>query len=127
MVNCTFYLCTRDLPARKARRELLTKEELDHLLNSHSQSPVSVVNTLASTGIVFNRWEKKGMAFYCHCSRRYWTRNGLKKHYKLKCHQIQIPIEQPYFIIVDAREIPVEKNAEYSDDDVGEDEAVSLA
>jgi hypothetical protein len=125
MSNCTFYHCTRDLPAKKALGDPLTKDELDHMLNSHSQSIVSVVNTLASTGIVFRRWEQIGMAFYCHCGRRYWTRNGLKKHYKLKCHQAQIPIEQPYFSIVDAREIPVEEYADYSDDNIGEEEVVS--
>ncbi|KAG0340248.1 hypothetical protein BG005_003280, partial [Podila minutissima] len=133
MAKCTFYHCVLGLIDRKATLsgqdsdEQLTKSEKNHLLRSHSQVPVRSRNTLLGVGVVFERCASNGMAFYCHCKKRYWTRDGLAKHYREHCSQTDIPPKIAGLKLVDASEVTNEdltliNTAAGSDDEVGEDD-----
>ncbi|KAF9303815.1 hypothetical protein BG003_001879, partial [Podila horticola] len=131
--SCTFYDCVLGLIDKKAAlgdqdsAEQLTKSEKNHLIRSHSQIPVRVRNTLVGVGVVFERCASNDMAFYCHCKKRYWTRDGLAKHYKEHCCKTEIPPKIAGLKLVDASEVTNEdlaliNAAVASDDEIGEDD-----
>ena len=136
--SCTFYNCALGLIDKKAAlgdqdsAEQLTKSEKNHLIWSHSLIPVRVENTLVGVGLVFERCAINDMAFYCHCRKRYWTRDGLAKHDREHCRKTTVPAKMAGLKLVDASEVTNEDlaltNATVaSDDEIGEgDEPIEL-
>lgn len=97
--NCTYADCPLGILAKKIALEKienptpeqrLTPVEKDHILRSHSMTPVQLHNSFLGVGVVFKRKAENSMAFLCQCERIYWTRDGLTKHYKRHCSRINV-------------------------------------
>ncbi|KAF9142450.1 hypothetical protein BGX20_007275, partial [Mortierella sp. AD010] len=106
----------------------LTKAERNHILRSHSTVPVRIKNTLVAVGVQFERRPDRGMAFICHCNKKYWTRDGLSKHYKKKCSNHVIPVGHPGLRLIESSLISVQDlevfGSDGSDDETGVEDEV---
>jgi len=80
--QCTFFKCAKGLlEKQKSVEQPLTKKEKDHILRTHSLTPVKIACEKTGMTIVFSRNPKQGMRFQCCCGSLMLGRDSVHRHY----------------------------------------------
>ncbi|KAG0316677.1 hypothetical protein BGZ99_006743 [Dissophora globulifera] len=84
MDQCTYHKCKRNLPARKEAGEELDREEKNHVLRFHTDTPVEFKCRDSGKLLSFSRHPALDMKFRCTgCSKSILPRSSVKVHYDM--------------------------------------------